>query len=347
MITTNLSRVLPLWIACLLLVACRPSVPDERACRKRGYLLTERFLDKQRPRYQQAINRAVSYLDTFTIDPLALRRQGMKGRKKLVELLDAYVALHRYASGKRRGEMRERFKRAAEVTRRPEYHDMGKVNDLQFRQDATSYMRACYLMDKMKLDTRAYRAAIRRVKPRLDAHMSRRGPHQRMAFRFYYGHFGMSLPAALQKPFKETLTARRVNPFTMALGHAYDLTHEVFVPFDYGGKLNSDYFSKKDRSYLRRTLEIQTIIRLGERDTDIVGELLASLRYLGDSDLRAYREGLAFVLASQRPNGSFGNYERYRKKRGAKLELDLYLHTTSVAMDILPLAFDGPPVKPE
>ena len=324
---------------------CKSAEPMSVVCKRPGYKKTALFIQKNRPKYDKVIKKVEAYLDTFSIDPMALRKQGMKGRKKLVELLDAYVALHRYATGQRKSLMLERFRKAAAVTERADYHNMATVGDLHFKQDATSYLRACYLMQKMGLSTKAYKAEIRKVKPRLDAHMSIRGPHQRMAFKFYYQQFNMALPTKLQEPFADTITAKRRNPYLLNLNQTYDLTHEVFVPCDYGGKLDTTFFSRADRAYLRRALEVTTTIYLGRRKVDIVGELLASLRFLGDTDLTVYRDGLAFLLASQRPNGSFGSYEHYRARRGDLLELDLYLHTTSVAMDILPLAFEGPPVK--
>ena len=324
---------------------CKSAEPMSVVCSRPGYKKTARFLKKNRPKYDQVIKKVETYLDTFSIDPMALRKQGTKGRKKLVELLDAYVALHRYARGQRKALMLERFRKAAAVTGRADYHDMGTVGDRQFKQDATSYLRACYLMGKMGLDTRSYKAEIRKIKPRLDAHMYRRGPHQRMAFKYYYEQFNMPLSAKLKEPFADTITSKRSNPYLLNLNQVYDLTHEVFVPCDYGGKLDTTFFSRADRAYLRRALEVSTTIYLGKRQVDIVGELLASLRFLGETDLTVYRDGLAFLLANQRPNGSFGDYEKYRSRRGDRLELDLYLHTTSVAMDILPLAFEGPPVK--
>jgi hypothetical protein len=286
------------------------------------------------------MERATAYLGTFTIDPVALRQQGVKGLKKLVELFDAYVALHRRAKGARRSALEKRFREVAAVTGRPEYHDMATVSDEQFHQDATSYLRACYLMDQMGLDTAAYRRDIEKVRPRLDAHLASRGPNQRMAFAFYYRTFKLAEPAILRVPSADAVIARRLSPYRMTLKEVYDLTHEVFVPFDYGGNLAVNPFTSDEREYLLRTLEILTTVYLHQRDIDIVGELLACLRYLGDTDLAAYREGLDALLSSQRENGSFGDYERYRARRGALLELDLYLHTTSVALDILPAAFD-------
>jgi hypothetical protein len=290
------------------------------------------------------VERTLRYLNTFSIDPVALRQQGTKGRKKLVELMDALVSIHRYASGQRKVDLAKRFREVARVTGRPEYHDMSRVSDEQFHQDATSYLRACYLMDKMGLRTTSYREEIRRIKARLDDHLKRRGPHQRMAFAHYYRHLGWDVPPLLTRAFGQgSVTRRRLDPYQFSLHRAYQLTHEVFVPCDYGGDLKPTLFNAGDRRYLRRALEIQATLQIGRRNVDLLGELLASLRYLGDHDLPVYREGLRFLLASQRANGSFGDYERMREKRGDKLELDLYLHTTSVVMDILPLAFEGPP----
>jgi len=331
----------------LPLTACRSGTPAaevvERAHRRAGMARTTRFIQEQRPRYRGVVARAIKYIGGFSIDPAALRAQGIKGRKKLVEQLDAYVAVHRHVRGELRASVAERFRQAARVTASAGYHDMGAVDDKQFRQDATSYLRACYLMDRMGLDTAAYQRELRKIKPRLDAHMPRRGPHQRMVFAFYYRHFKLSLPAILHQPIKTSVIARRLNPYTMSMGQAYQLTHEVFVPCDYGGRLQPPgAFSAADRRYLRRALEILTTLHQGKRNTDLLGELLACLRFLGYTDLAVYREGLRFLLSGQRANGSFGDYERLRAQRGDRLELDLYLHTTSVVMDILPLAFEGP-----
>jgi hypothetical protein len=336
--------LLCLGISC----ACRQQQIQKQKpdCRAEGHRRTARFLKNNRARYLEVRDRAIAFLGSLSVDPVALRREGRKGKKKLVELLDAYAALHRHATGALRRQLAERFRLVARVTERPEYHDLGAANERQLRQDSTSYLRACYLMDRMGLDTARYREQIRAVKARLDGHMARRGPHQRMAFRWYYRHFKLPLPPALKAPVKNTLVARRPNPYRMSVSRAYGLTHEVFVPFDYGGGLAATPFDAQERAYLRRALEVLTTVHIARRDVDLVGELLACLRYLGDIDLDVFRDGLRFLLSSQRENGAFGDYERLRERRGDRLELDLYLHTTSVAMDILPLAFEGPPVSP-
>ena len=101
-------------------------------------------------------------------------------------------------------------------------------------------------------------------------------------------------------------------------------------------------FSRGPQQLLLQHQKVLATIHIGTRKVDILGELVASLRYLGDTDLRVYRDGLGFLLSSQRDNGSFGDYESARKQHGDRVEVNLYLHTTSVAMDVLPLAFEGP-----
>jgi hypothetical protein len=349
----TLAAILLFLSGFLLLSACNrrdrtaggglsPNGAADCTCRSDGKALTRRFVEVNLPRYRRAMELALGFFDSLHLDPLALRQQGMKGRKKLVELLDAYVAVHRHSTGKRKVEVAERFRRAAAVMDKPEYHDMATVDDEQFKQDATTYLRACYLLDKMGLDTKAYLAEIRKLLPRLEAHFKDRGPHQRMAFRFYYQHFKQELPESLRDPFKDTITRRRLTPYFLTLNEVYDLTHEVFVPYDYGGNLHPDFFDAGDRVYLRRALEVLATFFLSTRNADLLGEILASLRYLGEDDLAVYRDGIDYLLTSQRPNGSFGSYEILRAKRGDRVDVDLYLHTTSVAMDILPLAFEGP-----
>ena len=306
----------------LLAPGCkRTTAPADDPCRRRGYARTANFIDKYRARQREQLQKAVAYLDRFIIDPVALRKEGIKGRKKLVEQLDAYTALHRHAAPEEKPGLLTRFKRAAQVTSNAAFHDMLTVSDKQFKQDATSYLRACYLMEKMGLSTATYRGHIQRIKERLDAHMAKRGWHQRMAFKHYYQHFGLPLPRELQDPFKNTLISRRANPYLLGMGQVYDLTHEIFVPHDYGGTLTTDRFSKGDKEYIRRALEVTTTVWIAQKNVDLVGELLACLRYTGNHDVQVYRDGLSLILASQRPDGAFGDHEQHRKEWGDRLDL--------------------------
>src|SRR5690349_4854924 len=71
--------------------AAQPNKAVESApiCRSATYPL----LMADRSRYRSAIAAAHDWLDGLDIDPMALRKKGIKGKKKLVEQLDAYARL--------------------------------------------------------------------------------------------------------------------------------------------------------------------------------------------------------------------------------------------------------------
>ena len=294
--------------------------------------------------YRQALARARRWLDGLKVDPFELRGQGIKGKKKLVELLDSYVRLHDIASSaKEKAELMKRMRKVVAITYEPCYHDMLEIEDKPFKQDATSYLRAAYLMEQIGLDTRLYRESIRKVHGRLNGHMGRRGPHQRMAFHWYYEHFGLSEPFPLAAGYKMGVISSRKDPYSFKRNlQVYDLTHEVFIPYRFGEKLDADFFSEEDKLYLRRTLNRLAVHYIMRDNSDMVSELVSCLRYLKITDLPVYREALGYLLDVQKPEGKWGSYERYRKKYGDFVDQGFYLHTTAVAIDALSVAFHFP-----
>ena len=311
-----------------------------RTLRDAEYARTVRFLDEQTPRYHASLAKARAWLDEMRVDPFELRAQGIKGKKKLVELLDSYVRLRAVLPASERPKLMQRIKEVAAITYQARYHDMERVSDKQFKQDSTSYMRAAVLMEQLGLDTRTYRAAIKRVQPRLDGHMGRRGGHQRMAFHWYYEHFGLTEPFPLDQGYQRGVIAKRMSPYAFKKRmRVYELTHEVFIPYEFGEKLDADFFGPEERVYLRHALERLTVLYVMADNADLVAELISCLRYLRFTDSPIYREALAYLLDAQLPEGKWGNYKRYRKKYGDYVDQGFYLHTTAVAIDALTVAF--------
>lgn len=305
-----------------------------------GRLATREYLSRNIPRYEKAIGLARSWLDGLTVDPLKLRAAGIKGKKKLVEMLDVYLRLHAIVPPEEKRALLERIKEIAAVTYEPGYHDMLEINDVHFKQDATSYLRAAYLMEWFGLDTSLYRKEIRRVHERLNEHMPTRGPNQQMAFHWYYKHFGLKEPFDLAKGFERGVIASRLDPYKFrANTQVYHLTHEVFVPYEFGEKLDADFFTTEDLAYLRHALDRLTVSYIMQRNPDLTAELVSCIRYLRLTDLAVYREGLDYLLDSQRPEGKWGNYEKYRKRHGNLVDQGWYLHTTAVVVDALTIAF--------
>ncbi len=302
---------------------------------------TERFLDEQTPRYRAALARARHWLDGLRVDPAELSHKGIKGKKKLVELLDTYYRLHQIAAAAERPALLARLRAVAAPTYEPGYHDLLVVSDAELKQNSTSYLRAAYLLERAGLDTALYRREIARAQPRLDAQMGRRGPHQRMAFHWYYQHFGLKEPFDLSQGYRAGVIARRVDPYELRERlKSYDLTHEVFVPYRFGEDLAAQPFGAEEREYLRRALERLTVHWIMMDNADLVAELCSCLRYLRQTDGPVFREALAYLLAAQRPEGTWGEYERYRARFGDFVDQGFYLHTTAVALDALTVAFD-------
>lgn len=302
------------------------------------------YLDSRRARYQQAIQRARTWVDTLVVDPLELRQHNIKGKKKLAECLDFYLKLYSLAPPEEKGALLAEITKRVAITGEARYHDLAALNDLQFKEDATSYLRVAFLMDRLGLDTARYREEIKKVLPRLNAHMTTRGTDQRMAFHLYYQHFGLAEPFPLESAFQAGIIAARRDPagFSNKMD-VYSLTHEIFVPYQFGEKLDAQFFSADDKTYLRRALEYLAGQYIRLNDPDVVAELSSCMSYLQFTDLPVYREALSYLLDCQQADGKWGNYEAARPFYGDYVNQGFYLHTTLVAVDALATAFQPRP----
>lgn len=337
-------------VAVSLAAGCRACPPPEatgrtapgRACRDGLGERTGAFLDASEDRYLEARAGGRSWLDTLHVDHVDLRSRGIKGKKKLVELLDAYVWLLRDPLRDERETLKTRAAEVVAPTRDPAWHDMASVDDLQFKQDATSYMRAAYLMDRLGMDTRGYVQEMVKVLPRLNAHMTTRGPSQQMIFHIYYEHFGFEEPFALDGAFEKGRIAARADPHTLERMPIYHLTHEIFMPYRYGEVRETDFFDPDDLDYLRTALPVLLRRRIAARDPDLVGELVLCMEYLDLENEPGYLEGLSFLLESQNDDGSWGRYPEADRRFGPYARYHIYLHTTKLALSALVNAFRCP-----
>lgn len=325
------------------MVMAEPAAPANQVQTGKNELQqTKAFLQENRKRYEEAAARARQWLDKLKVDPAELRAHGIKGKKKLAEILDAYFRLYSVAKPEEKQDILTRVKALTALTAQTNYHDMLVINDLEFKQDATSYLRAAYLMERFGLDTKFYREQIQKALPRLNAHMPSRGVDQRMAFHWYYVHFGLKEPFPLESAFQSGLITSRkpAEWYKQNKMEAYNFTHEIFVPYRFGENLNADFFSKDDISYLRGILEIMIPWSIQQRETDLLAEFILCAAYIKALDLPAYRDGLKFLLESQNASGSWGAYEQHRPLMGDYVDQGLYLHTTMVALDALVIVFE-------
>jgi hypothetical protein len=326
-------------LACLLAaVACS----TEREPRCGGE--TRAFLAARAADQRRALARAAAWLDALPIDPIALRAAGLKGKKKLTEKLDGYVRLWRVAEPAEKARIAARAREAAAVTADPRFHDLATVSDEELKEDSTSYLRAALLMEELGLDTRLYREEIRKAKPRIDAHLATRGAHQRLAFHWYYRHFDLAEPFPLAGAREDGLIARRTDPAALSSRDAYRLAHEVFVPYEFGDKLDQvDPFGSGDKRYLEGALDRSARRALASGDADLLAELLSSLRYLGMVERPVYRDGLAYLLDSQHEDGSWGDRAEAARIFGERAAEGRLLHSTTVVIEALAAGFQPLP----
>jgi hypothetical protein len=309
-------------------------------------LLVVAFSSGDRARYQEEIKKSRAWLDALSIDPIELRAHGIKGKKKLVEALDAYESLLKVSPKAERPALMKRIRGLAAVTYEDRYHDMLSIDDRAFKEDATSYLRAAVLLERMGLDTKRYRRKIAQTQPRLDQHLKSRGPNQRRVFHTYYAHFGLKEPFPLEDALADGIIAHRRELAALRMTDAYDLTHEVYAVYDFGDRLDVDPFSAEDKAYLRATLDALIERYAAQKQVDIVAELLTSEHYLRFQDSPSYAKAMSMLLANQNRDGSFGDYESLRPKFGDYVKQGFYLHTTLVAMGALLDVFEHPMPKP-
>ena len=293
--------------------------------------------------YQRVKAKARAWLDQLDVDTVQLMKVGIKGKKKLAEILDAYLSfLHHAGDSAERQKILARVEGLVQQTRRPDYHDMLSCSDTEFVQNSMSYLRVLWLMEQLGLDAKHYREQVLLMRPRLDAHLEKRGPWQQAMFAEYYDRFKLEKPPVLQSTVMQKGTiARRVPVGSYDDNTTYDLTHEVFVAFDYGLQRAQSRFSKEDLAYTREVLPELVRRYAREKNPDLVGELLSCMTYLGWHSDPAYQYAINFLLDGQNPNGTWGDYEKLRNRFGKYLEHHVYLHTTMVVMESLTEAFEG------
>jgi hypothetical protein len=319
------------------LVAPAPCIPAP------ARLALDAFVRGRRAGYEQAMRRARAFLDGLEVDPMELRAAGLKGKKKLVEALDAYAILLHVAAPADRPALLARVEDLARPTREDAYHDLATIGERELHEDATSYLRAAFLLDRMGIDVRRYRQEIARVKGRLDRHLRARGPHQRRAFHDYYRHFGLEEPFPLDAALSEGLIARRADPDTLGRADVYALTHEVFAAYSFGDGLwqgasaDEEPFDDGARLYLRGALPRLLQAARGRADPDLVAEVCACLRYLRFTGDPVYAEALGYLIDAQNADGSWGSYAAARARLGDRVKQGYHLHTTMVVVEALAL----------
>jgi hypothetical protein len=282
-----------------------------------------------------ALAKARIWLDGLTVDAVELQANGVNGKKKVAEILAAYRYFYvREVDPFGKEVILRRVREIASQTRLPEWHNLLTCGDTEFVQNGMSYFRVLRLMDDFGLDTAAYRAELIKVKPRFDGHFAARGAWQRAVFAGYYDRFGLERPAILDGAADEKgVIAKRLPDNRYSVIQAYQLTHQVFASFDYGNSRTQERLTKDDLSYLTSVLPALVDRAIDVQNPDLLSELLSCMAYLGLREHPAWSKGIDTLLASQNPDGTWGNYTQVAY--GPFVEQKVTLHTTGVAIHAL------------
>ena len=310
-----------------------------------------------KPRYQdylQARQKARAWFDDLEVDSVELLKHRIKGKKKVAEILGVYMHFLNHTKDPQEiAHIADRVKRLVGQTAGPEYHNMSTCGERELIQNSMSYFRVMWLMREFGLDISSYLEEVRKVKPRMDEHFKKRGPWQRAMFAEYYDRFGLQKPPILLSVtgMKKGVIARRLpvdrndppktGPVQWPTQDRYDLTHEVFVAFDYGLERTQTRFDAGDLAYTRKVLPVLARRCIREKNPDLLAELLSCMTYLGWHSEPAYRDGVDFLLDVQNADGTWGDYESFRQEYGKYIDQHGYLHTTMVAMRALLEFYEG------
>jgi hypothetical protein len=292
-------------------------------------------------RHHDARQAAWSWLDGLEVDPVALVARGVQGKKKLAEILGAYLYLLRYSTDlSERPRLERRVRELAAQANRPEYHNMLHCDLREFNENRMSYLRVAWLLELLGQDTSFYRTQLIEMRPRLESEIARRAPNQRYRIALYYDHFGWEKPEALLAS-QESVLDRRLPQARYRPLAGYALAHEVSAAFQHGLRRTQDALDRDDLDYLRRVLPGLVVRFVARRNVDLVAELISAMTYLELNTLPAYQAGIAFLLGSQNPNGTWGDYEQQRATYGDGVDQKFYLHATMVTLRALLEAHEG------
>jgi len=285
--------------------------------------------------YDALVKRTKNYADHLEFNLEYIRKKGLADKKHLAEFLGLYWKLNKaLKSPQAKAEIKKRLDPFYKETLKPSFHNMATVDDKLFKKNSMSYMRILWLLQELGYDTTLYKKELAKVQKRMDDHMKIRGEWQKAVFDKYYDFFKIKKPAVLKnaKKLKGAIGQRqKLNFYNRS--NAYVLTHFVFAAYDYGNKTTQNRFTKEDIDYLKEILpQIIAKFELKAND-DLVGELLTCQVLIGDTSSPKFKKSYNRLMSRQNQDGSFGGYEKYRKKVGNDAEFRAYLHTTLVCLE--------------
>ena len=279
------------------------------------------------------IKKAKSWLDALDVnlEEIAAKKYGDK--KRLSEILGAYWMLYRYSTKDEQKEIHKRMEVFYNYTLKPQYLNLLTQDAKQFKKNSMSYLRIMHLLKEMNFDVTHLLKRFEKLKPRMDEHFKIRGAWQKSMFANYYDMFGFKKPNSIAHTQHMTgIIGQELSLDKYGRSTVYMLTHQIFVAFNYGEKRVQTRFNAKELAYLKAKLPIILRHYLARDNWDLLAELLSCMTYLDLTKNRSFQKAYTALMKAQNENGSWGYYERLRKKYGKMTDVKYYLHTTGVAL---------------
>ncbi len=234
-----------------------------------------------------------------------------------------------------RQQIKSKLQKVYDYTLLKDFHNLASLDARSFKRNSMSYLRILYLLEELNFDVMYYKSELNKVKSRIDNHLKQRGDWQKCAFENYYNYFNLKKPAIISdtQNYKGVLNNKlAANQYT--LSQVYELTHFVFIAFEYGAKSTQSKFGMEDLNYFYDVLPKLAKKYQLKNNRDILAELVTCMKMLNINDL-ALDNAVTYLLKNQNNDGTWGNYERARKKYGDLVEVKIYLHTALVAYESL------------
>lgn len=323
----------------LLLVSCISEVKPQKTKSKPATVnvMSENGKKKVgKNSYSEALKRTNKYANKFKFDLDYIRKKGLADKKFLAEYLGLFAKLRKAATTVSEKEtIKQKVLPYYKKTLEPSFHNMSTVDDKLFKKNSMSYMRIMWLLNELDFDISLYKKELAKVQTRMDNHMKVRGEWQKAVFGKYYDYFKIKKPIVLKYAHKLKGSISYEKPIEYYdRTKAYVLTHFIFAAYDYGNKITQTRFTKDNIAYLAKILpQIINKFELKKND-DLVGELLTCLVLINKTKTPSFKSSYNRLLSRQNNDGSFGNYERHRKKIGSDIEFRQYLHTTLVTIEM-------------
>ena len=175
------------------------------------------------------------------------------------------------------------------------------------------------IFESQNLDATPYREALARVD--IEAILADGNPTTNLWISELLRHSGVPIESQVEETYLATAAAAGSGRFEPTVRGAYALYHEIAPAADLG-RAPPSVFSKARLEFARSILPALFEVSRNAGDTDAAAEILVTAALLGERKRAFYREGIEWLLAQQRDDGTY----RDARSAGASLPPQHYRH---------------------